>query len=145
STTNSSHYLVSLSQTVNSSFDLDGSALPTVATDYQYDAYGNATQVVSSTSDGFSKTTTNTYTNDTTNWLLGRLTTASVTGKALLNGKGQFCALPWGGSVENGQRVTAYSAVTPPVGQACSSIAQTRTCTLGTLSGSATQQSCVAL
>ena len=91
----------------------------------------------------FSKTTANTYTNDTTNWLLGRLTTASVTGTAL--GKGQFCALPWGGSVANGQSVTAYLAVNPPAGQACSTIAQTRTCTAGTLSGSATQQCCVAL
>jgi len=71
-------YRVSLSQNVSSGADLDGSALPTVTTSNQYDAYLNATQVVVSTPDGFSKTTTNIYTNDATNWYLGRLTRASV-------------------------------------------------------------------
>jgi hypothetical protein len=70
---------VFLSQSVAASSDLDGTALPTLTTSYQYDAFGNATQVTTSTSDGFSKTTANTYTNDTTKWLLGRLTGASVT------------------------------------------------------------------
>ena len=72
-------YRVSLSQNVESSTDLDGTAMPTVTTSNQYDAFGNATQIVVSTPDGFSKTTTNTYTNDTTHWYLGRLTGASVT------------------------------------------------------------------
>jgi len=72
-------YQVSVSQTVASSADLDNSAIPTVTTTYQYDGYGNPIQVVASTPDGFSKTTTNTYTNDTTNWFLGRLTNATVT------------------------------------------------------------------
>src|SRR5262249_24919639 len=71
-----------LSSSVSSGVDLDGTALPAVTTDNKYDAYGNATQVVSSTSDDFSKTTTNTYTNDTTNWYLGRLTRSAVTGVA---------------------------------------------------------------
>ena len=62
--------------------DFDGSALSTVTTANQYDAYGNATQVVVSTPDGFSKTTLNTYTNDTTNWYLGRLVGATVTSVA---------------------------------------------------------------
>jgi hypothetical protein len=56
---------VFLTQSQASSADLDGSALPTVTTSYQYDQYGNATQVVVSATDGHSKTTTNTYTNDT--------------------------------------------------------------------------------
>jgi hypothetical protein len=77
-TITSAPYRVSVGQTVTSSSDLDGSAMPTVTTSYQYDAFGNATQVVASTPDGFSKITTNTYTNDTTNWFLGRLTGASV-------------------------------------------------------------------
>ncbi len=72
-------YQVFLTQTQASSADLDGSALPTVTTSYQYDAFGNATQVAVSATDGHSKTTTNTYINDATNWLLGRLTNASVT------------------------------------------------------------------
>jgi hypothetical protein len=78
----SAPYQVWLSQNVSSGTDLDGSALPTVTTANQYDAFGNATQVVVSTPDGFSKTTTNTFTNDTTNWYLGRLTGASVTSVA---------------------------------------------------------------
>jgi hypothetical protein len=72
-------YQVSVAKTVASSADLDGSVLPTVTTTYQYDNLGNATQIVVSTPDGASKTTTNTYTNDTTNWFLGRLTGATVT------------------------------------------------------------------
>jgi hypothetical protein len=75
----SAPYQVSAAQSVASSADLDGSGLPTVTTSYQYDTFGNATQVVVSASDGHSKTTTSTYTNDTVNWLLGRLTSASVT------------------------------------------------------------------
>jgi hypothetical protein len=53
-----------------------------MTTTNQYDAFGNATQVVVTTSDGFSKTTANTYNNDTTNWFLGELTRAAVTGVA---------------------------------------------------------------
>lgn len=72
-------YHVYLTQNVSSGADLDGSALPTLTTANQYDAYLNATQVVVSTPDGFSKATTNTYTNDPTLWYLGRLTRATVT------------------------------------------------------------------
>ena len=81
-TQTSAPYRVSVAQSVSSSSDLDGSKIPTATTSYQYDAYGNATQVAVSTPDGFSKTTANTYTNDTTNWFLGRLTAASVTSVA---------------------------------------------------------------
>ena len=72
-------YQVFLTESQTSGADLDGSVLPTTTTSYRYDAYGNATQIIVSTTDGHSKTTTNTYTNDTTNWLLGRLTNATVT------------------------------------------------------------------
>jgi hypothetical protein len=78
----SAPYQVSLQQNVSSGADLDGSMLPTMTTTNQYDAFGNATQVVVTTSDGFSKTTANTYNNDTTNWFLGELTRAAVTGVA---------------------------------------------------------------
>ncbi len=78
----SAPYQVSVAQSVAAGSDLDGTALPTVTTTSQYDAYGNPTQVVVSASDGFNKTTTNTYTNDTTNWFLGRLTGATVTSTA---------------------------------------------------------------
>jgi Salmonella virulence plasmid 65kDa B protein/Insecticide toxin TcdB middle/N-terminal region/FG-GAP-like repeat len=74
-------YRVSLFNSVSASNDLDGTALPTVTTTYgqNYDAYNNPTLVVVSTPDGYSKTTSNTYNNDTTNWFLGRLTQAQVT------------------------------------------------------------------
>jgi hypothetical protein len=75
----SAPYRVSLTESMATSADLDGSPLPALTSTYQYDAHGNATQIVVSSADGFSKTTTNTYTNDTTKWLLGRLTRAAVT------------------------------------------------------------------
>ncbi|MBV8755033.1 MAG: VCBS repeat-containing protein [Hyphomicrobiales bacterium] len=78
----SAPYRALLSSSVVASNDLDGTALPTVTTTYAYDAYNNPTQISVSTSDGFSKTTSNTYTNDPTNWFLGRLTLAQVTSTA---------------------------------------------------------------
>jgi hypothetical protein len=73
---------VSLGQSQAASRDATGEALPSVSSSYQYDAYGNATQITVASSDGYAKTTTNTYTNDTANWLLGRLATATVTSTA---------------------------------------------------------------
>jgi hypothetical protein len=136
-------YRVVLSQSVTEGSDLDGSVLPMVISSYSYDPFNNATVSIASTSDGFGTTAINTYSNDTANWFLGRLTRTSVTKTS--SQPFQFCGLPWGGAVPYGQSVTAYSAVNPPAGQACSTIAQTRTCSAGTLSGSATQQSCAAL
>jgi hypothetical protein len=78
----SAPYRVSVAQSVTSGSDLDGTALPSITSTFQYDAYGNATQVAVTNSDGHSKTTTNTYTNNSTNWLLGRLTASTVTGQA---------------------------------------------------------------
>ncbi len=134
-------YQVFQTQSQTSKNDLDSTGLPTATTTYQYDAYNNATQITVATLDGYSKTTNNTYTNDTTNWFLGRLTSSTVTAQAPQQ-LGQYCTLPWGGTISNGQSVTAYSAAAGPVGQSCSTIAQARTCTNGTLSGSYTQQSC---
>ena len=73
---------VKLTQSMESSKELTGTSLPTVTTAYQYDSYGNATQVQVSTGDGHSKTTVNTYANDIANWFLGRLTRAEVTSVA---------------------------------------------------------------
>jgi hypothetical protein len=67
-----------LAQSQATGADLDGTALPTVTSTYKYDSYGNATEIAVTTLDGFSKTTTNTYTNDTAKWLFGRLTRATV-------------------------------------------------------------------
>ncbi|MGZ3236215.1 MAG: FG-GAP-like repeat-containing protein [Burkholderiaceae bacterium] len=72
-------YFVYPTQSNGSSWDLNGVALPTTTMTTQYDSYGNPTQIVNSSSDGFTTTTTNTYTNDTVNWFMGRLTRATVT------------------------------------------------------------------
>ncbi|HEY4942215.1 MAG TPA: FG-GAP-like repeat-containing protein, partial [Rhizomicrobium sp.] len=69
---------VSLSESVVSGHDANGATLPTTTTDYTYDSYGNALTITASVSDGSSSTTTNTFTNDTTHWILGELATASV-------------------------------------------------------------------
>lgn len=50
------------------------------------------------------------------------------------------CSLPWGGSINDSQSVTAYAAGSVACGSSCS--AQTRTCNNGSLSGSYTNQSC---
>jgi hypothetical protein len=72
-------YFPFVSQTEESGNDLNGAALPTVTSTYSgYDLYGNVGTVTVSTGDGYSKVTTNTYTNDVTNWFLGRLTRSTV-------------------------------------------------------------------
>jgi hypothetical protein len=73
---------VVLRQSTAQGADLDGTRLPSSTTTYQYDPYGNAIEIAVTTSDGFSKTTTNTYANNTANWVLGRLQTATVTSQA---------------------------------------------------------------
>jgi hypothetical protein len=71
-------YLPFASQSVETGNDLNGAALPTVTTTTAYDNFGNATSVVVSTGDGYSKITTNTFANDTASWFLGRLTRSTV-------------------------------------------------------------------
>jgi hypothetical protein len=72
-------YRVTHTQAQVTGADLDGTALPSTTSTFQYDAYGNATKVVVTSSDGSVKTTTNSYDNGTTtHWLIGRLTSSSV-------------------------------------------------------------------
>ncbi|HVO91123.1 MAG TPA: FG-GAP-like repeat-containing protein [Casimicrobiaceae bacterium] len=72
-----------LSQSVDESWELDGSALPTMTTTTPFafvDAYGNPQQVTVTSSDGYIKDTVNTYQNDAgPRWLPGRLTRADAT------------------------------------------------------------------
>jgi RHS repeat-associated protein len=70
--------VVQLTRSDVSGHDLNGATLPSTATFYTYDSYSNPLTVNISVSDGSSKNTTNTYSNDTTNWFLGRLLTTSV-------------------------------------------------------------------
>ncbi len=51
------------------------------------------------------------------------------------------CTLPWGGTIGSGSAVSAYQSA---VSSNCASIVETRTCSNGTLSGSYTNQTCVA-
>jgi hypothetical protein len=71
-------YFPFLSQSVETGNDLNGAALPTVTTSSAYDSFGNATSI-SVSADSHNKTTTNTFSNDTANWLLGRLKSSTVT------------------------------------------------------------------
>jgi hypothetical protein len=71
-------YFPFVSQSVETGNDLNGAALPAVTTAMQYDGFGNPTSITVGSADGHSKTTTNTYMNDSANWRLGRLTRSSV-------------------------------------------------------------------
>ena len=71
---------------IEETFELDGSPVTTVSTTSQYDDYGNPTQLVVDSNDGYVKTTLNTYINDTTKWFLGRLTKATVTSQTPVQG-----------------------------------------------------------
>ena len=72
-------YFVFLQQSVSSGTDLDGtSTWPTITANFTFDTYGNPLTETVSRSDGSSSTTTNTFTNDSTNWILGQLMTRSV-------------------------------------------------------------------
>jgi Salmonella virulence plasmid 65kDa B protein/FG-GAP-like repeat len=70
-----------LSQSVEQNFELinTGTPINTTTTTNQYDTYGNATQISVNSGDGYIKTTTNVYNNDSTNWFLGRLLKSTVT------------------------------------------------------------------
>jgi RHS repeat-associated protein len=80
-----SRYFVAPHQIVTAQNDLDGTAMPGSTIVYTYDCdsvpnpcYGNAVTVAQTWTDGSSKTTTNTWSNDATNWFLSRLLTANV-------------------------------------------------------------------
>ena len=66
-------------------YDLNGAFISWTRTNNTFDSYGNATQINtidlngSGAATGYSKNTSNIYTNDEPNWLLGRLTRSQVT------------------------------------------------------------------
>jgi len=69
-----------IATTMQTSADLDGTALPSVTSTFAYDTDGNATSVQVQHSDGFTKLTVNGYQSaDYTNWILGRLSCTAVT------------------------------------------------------------------
>jgi hypothetical protein len=77
-------YFPHVTQSDETSRDLNNTFISKVRTQNSYDSLGNATQIgvthldAGGAATGYSKTTTNTYTNDTTNWLLGRLLRSEV-------------------------------------------------------------------
>ena len=74
-------YFPYLAQSVEASYDLNSASLISRVTTVNslFDTYGNAGQITVTSNDGYVKTTVNTYTNDSANWILGRLTRAEVT------------------------------------------------------------------
>lgn len=56
------------------------------------------------------------------------------------NASGWTCPLPWGGTINEGQQVTAYQASSVPYGSTCQS--EQRTCTAGGLDGTYMYESC---
>lgn len=73
------YHKAELTQSVDRSYELNGSLFNTVTTSTSYDAYSNPGTVNVNTADGYSKSVSNTYSNDTSSWILGRLTNSSVT------------------------------------------------------------------
>ncbi len=76
-------YFPYVASTVESAWDINGAALPVTTSSYAYGQpvqFGDPTQILVGTDDGFSKTITNTFfPADTTNWIAPRLQQATVT------------------------------------------------------------------
>ncbi len=73
----------SLDGTLEQTFEINQLAtagpVTRINTDYVYDAFGNQTQITTNYNDGNSRTTNNSYTYDTVNWIPGLLTQSQVT------------------------------------------------------------------
>jgi RHS repeat-associated protein len=72
------YYSALTTRTVVSEHDSNSAALRTATTDYTHDAFGNASEVVTSVSGMFTQTENYTYVNDVTNWILGQLMASSI-------------------------------------------------------------------
>lgn len=64
---------------LENNYELDGTAINSTTTSYEYDDFGNVIKLTVTSSDGHSKTNTNYYSNDSSNWILGRLLRSTVT------------------------------------------------------------------
>ncbi len=84
SVTNFTHggYFPHVTQSISEDYEIDGTLITTATTTKSFDGFGNTLQIDINHSDGHTETTVNTFTNDTTNWFLGRLTQAEVTKQA---------------------------------------------------------------
>ncbi len=62
--------------------ELNGALVTQVTNTNTYDSFGNATSIAVASNDGYSTTTTSQYSNNTANWIIGRLTNITVTKSA---------------------------------------------------------------
>lgn len=65
-------------QSIEKTWDLDGTPYPWVSRSFNFDSFGNMVTNITSTGDGFSKSVTNTFSNNAAAWIVGRLTAANV-------------------------------------------------------------------
>jgi predicted lipoprotein with Yx(FWY)xxD motif len=73
------HFFPYAARSLESTYDLNGVALPEVTTETSYDAYGNPASINVCAGDGHSKATTNTFAGpDLGNWQLGLLSRSTV-------------------------------------------------------------------
>ena len=71
-------YFPYVARNVEQSFEANGAFISSATTDGVYDNFGNPTRISVTSNDGYVKTVTNTYDNNATSWILGRLRTAQV-------------------------------------------------------------------
>src|SRR5262249_16522039 len=94
---------IQLTQTVQSGEELDGTAAPTITSNYTYDGYGNVTGRSVTSGDGYSLGTVNIFNPaDTAHWFIQELATSTVTSTVPPN------LTPWGSAVST-PRTTGYS------------------------------------
>lgn len=67
------------SKTEGYNYELNGNLTTSKVNTYSYDGYGNPLLISEMYNDSLSVNTQNTYTNNTTDWILGRLTSTTVT------------------------------------------------------------------
>lgn len=72
-------YNVFTNQVTSINWDLNGASLPGSTGSFQYDAYNNPTQVINSTTGGYSTTTVTSYNNNIANWWIGMPVRSTVT------------------------------------------------------------------
>ncbi|MCP3962151.1 MAG: hypothetical protein GY719_30275 [bacterium] len=75
-------YFPYVGQSVVEEYEIDGGLINTTTTGTVFDTHGNPSQTTIDQSNGHTETTTNTYSDDPTNWFLGRLTRTEVTKEA---------------------------------------------------------------
>jgi RHS repeat-associated protein len=79
STTSPKIYFSYYPQTKESQYELNTKLIRSKQTNFVFDNYANPTSITEVSNDGYTIATTNTYTDDVSNWRLGRVTATTVT------------------------------------------------------------------